>query len=71
MSDDIHAEIILSGNKHIPIASLNKEISDRCITLMAPGKTFNLQELQSAFAITSNKTFMEKMRQERDKQGLC
>lgn len=53
-SDDIHCDLILNGKKHIPIASLSQEISQRSITLMAPSKTFNIPGLDLAFAIIEN-----------------
>ncbi|MDR0761415.1 MAG: PatB family C-S lyase [Campylobacteraceae bacterium] len=54
-SDEIHADLVLDKNvKHIPIASLSKQIADRTITLMAPSKTFNIAGLQSSFAVISN-----------------
>ena len=60
-SDEIHSDLILDENaKHIPIASLSKEIAQRTITLMAPSKTFNIAGLQSSFAIIENKELREK-----------
>ncbi len=53
-SDDIHCDLILNGQKHIPIASLSREVAQHCITLMAPSKTFNIAGLDTAFAIISN-----------------
>ncbi len=53
-SDDIHCDLILNGKKHIPIASISEDISNRSITLMAPSKTFNIAGLDMAFAIISN-----------------
>jgi cystathionine beta-lyase len=50
-SDEIHCDLIYSGHKHAPIASLNPEVERRTITLMAPSKTFNLAGLRLAFAI--------------------
>ena len=51
-SDEIHCDLILDADKkHIPIASLNRDIEQRTITLMAPSKTFNLAGLGCAFAI--------------------
>lgn len=51
-SDEIHADLILNRDiKHIPIASLNDEISKRSITLLAPSKTFNIAGLQSSYAV--------------------
>lgn len=50
-SDEIHCELILCDKKHIPVATLNKEIQDRTITLMSPAKTFNLAGLNCGFAV--------------------
>ncbi len=54
-SDEIHADLILNPKaKHIPIASLNEDIAKRCITLLAPSKTFNIAGLKSSFVIIPN-----------------
>jgi cystathionine beta-lyase len=51
ISDEIHSDIIYSGYKHIPIASIDREIAANVITCMAPSKTFNLAGLASSFVI--------------------
>ena len=53
-SDEIHGDLIYSGNQQTPIASLDPEIAGNTITLMAPSKTYNLPGLQFAFAIIPN-----------------
>ena len=53
-SDDIHCDLILNGKPHIPIASLNEEVAQCSITLMAPSKTFNIAGLDTAFAVIPN-----------------
>ncbi len=58
-SDEIHADFIYDGGKHIPIASLSKEIADRTITLMSPVKTFNVAGLAFAFAVIPNPQLRE------------
>jgi len=60
LSDEIHCDIIMSGYKHIPIASLSKEISMNTITLMSVTKTFNIAGLQVSNMITENEEFMKK-----------
>lgn len=61
VSDEIHADLILDKNaKHVPIASLSKEIADITITLQAPSKTFNIAGLQSSYAIIQNDTLRRK-----------
>jgi len=68
-TDEIHGDLILDADKkHIPIASLNKEIEARSITLMAPSKTFNTPGLGCSFAIIPN---LELRRQyKKAKQGI-
>jgi cystathionine beta-lyase len=51
VSDEIHCDLIYSGNTHIPIATLDSEVSRKTITLMAPSKTFNIAGLNCAFAV--------------------
>jgi cystathionine beta-lyase len=53
-SDEIHSDLVFSGHRHVPIASLAPEIANRSITFVAPSKTFNLAGLQCAFAIIPN-----------------
>ncbi len=51
-SDEIHCDLILDpDSRHIPIASLAKEIAAQSITLMAPTKTFNMPGIGCAFAV--------------------
>lgn len=50
-SDEIHCGILLDRKKHIPIATLSREIEKRTLTLMAPSKTFNIPGLGASFAI--------------------
>ncbi|CAN0321489.1 unnamed protein product, partial [Phaeothamnion confervicola] len=50
ISDEIHAELMLNGERHIPIASLSPEIAARTVTLMSASKAFNIAGLCMAFA---------------------
>jgi cystathionine beta-lyase len=52
-SDEIHSDLVLEG-RHQPMAALSPDIARRCITLMAPSKTFNLAGLGVSFAIVQN-----------------
>jgi cystathionine beta-lyase len=53
-SDEIHCDLLYSGYRHLPIATLGPEVADQTITLMSPSKTFNLAGLGCAFAIIQN-----------------
>jgi len=50
-SDEIHSDLVYSGYKHIPVASLSEEIAAKTITLVAPSKTFNIPGLRGSAAI--------------------
>ncbi len=54
ISDEIHSDLIFEPNKHIPLASLSKEIADNTISTFAPSKTFNVAGLSSSVIIISN-----------------
>jgi len=56
VADEIHCELTLGSHRHTPIASLDPEIADRTITLMAPSKTFNLAGLKVLVAVIPNAT---------------
>jgi cystathionine beta-lyase len=55
ISDEIHCDLIYSGYRHTPIASLAPEIEARTVTVMAPSKTYNIPGLGCAVAIIPNK----------------
>ena len=50
-SDDIHCDLIFSGYKHIPLASLNQDIAANTITFLAPSKTYNIAGLHTSVGI--------------------
>ena len=50
IADEIWRDIIMPGHKHIPAASLSKEIEYNTITCFSPTKTFNIAGLQASFA---------------------
>lgn len=54
VSDEIHSELLLDGNKFTPMAKLSREIEQHVITLVAPSKTFNVAGLFCGFAIIPN-----------------
>lgn len=55
--DEIHCGLILDeGRSHTPFALLDTELAKRCITLMAPSKTYNIPGLGCSFAVISDAT---------------
>lgn len=61
ISDEIHADLLFDGYKHIPFASLNEDTAMRTFTCLAPTKTFNLAGIQTSYIVTQNKTLHEKL----------
>ncbi len=53
-SDEIHCELLLDDTRHIPVASLDPDIAQNTITLMAPSKTFNIPGLGCSVAVIQN-----------------
>jgi len=60
ISDEIHSDLLLFGFRHIPLASLGKEIADLTLTCMAPSKTFNLAGLYTSVMIATNPHLMKR-----------
>ncbi|NPA36858.1 MAG: putative C-S lyase [Chlorobi bacterium] len=60
ISDEIHSDLALYGNVHIPVASLSDDIAGRCVTFMAPSKTFNIAGFSTSYAVCSNRELMIK-----------
>ncbi|MHB1475928.1 MAG: aminotransferase class I/II-fold pyridoxal phosphate-dependent enzyme, partial [Dermatophilaceae bacterium] len=50
ISDEIWADVVFSGAKHVPIASLSEETAARTVTVGAASKAFNLAGLRCAVA---------------------
>lgn len=63
ISDEIHCDMALWGNKHIPFASVSPEAEACSITFAAPSKTFNIAGIVSSYAVVPNgelrKTFYD------------
>jgi cystathionine beta-lyase len=54
ISDEVHADIVYEGARHVPMAVAAPEHADRLITLNAASKTFNLPGLRTGYAVISD-----------------
>ena len=61
ISDEIWSDIILTGNKHIPLQSVNEDARERVIAFYAPSKTFSLAGLVGSYHIVYNKYLRERL----------
>ena len=60
VSDEIHAEMVLGGKRHIPFASVSEDAALCSISFMAPSKTFNIAGIVSSYCIIKNAELRDK-----------
>ena len=51
VADEIHADVVYHGHRHVPFASLGPEIEARTITMTSATKSFNIAGLRCALVI--------------------
>lgn len=54
VSDEIHADMALWGNRHTPFMTVSEKAANNSITFCAPSKTFNIPGIVSSFSVVSN-----------------
>lgn len=54
ISDEIHCDLALWGNSHVPFATVSDEAAKCSITFGAPSKTFNIAGIVSSYTIAPN-----------------
>lgn len=67
ISDEIWADIVFEGHKHIPSAMINEDARNRSVCVYAPSKTFNLAGLIGSYHIIFNPVLREKITKFGDK----
>lgn len=60
LSDEIHCDMVLSGHRHVPFASVSPEAAACSITFGAPSKTFNIAGIVSSYAIVPDDALRNK-----------
>lgn len=51
VSDEIHGDLVLSGHRYTPFASLGPDFAANSVTCLSPAKTFNIAACCSAFTV--------------------
>jgi len=67
ISDEIHSDIVYAPHTHIPIASLSEALLHNTITLIGPGKTFNM----AGFSISTVCIASDELRSLYAKEAHC
>ncbi|MTH55534.1 putative C-S lyase [Bacillus mangrovi] len=70
VSDEIHSDLMLFGNRHVSFASISERFAARTITCFAPSKTFNLAGLQASVMVIENDSLRRKMDETLHRQGF-
>jgi cystathionine beta-lyase len=70
ISDEIHADLALPGNKHTPFAAVSEKAAQNSITFMAPSKTFNIAGIVSSFALIPNPAIFKRYVEYLEKREL-
>ncbi len=60
ISDEIHCDMALWGNKHVPFATASEKAAQCSITFGAPSKTFNIAGIVSSYSIVPNDEIRKK-----------
>ena len=63
VSDEIHSDLVYTGFKHIPFASISELFAQNCVTCTAASKTFNLPGLQTSNIIIPNPDLRKKFKE--------
>ncbi len=71
ISDEIHCDMALYGNKHIPFATVSDEAAEVSITFSAPTKTFNMAGVVSSWAVVINDELRDKFFHWLEASELC
>ena len=62
ISDEIWSDIILNGNRHIPLQSVSEDARKRTAAFYAPSKTFNLAGLVGSYHIIYDRRLRDRIR---------
>jgi len=70
VSDEIHADMTLPGNVHVPFASVSEQAANISLTYMSPSKTFNIPALQTSYFIIPNEELRNGLKNFLDRSEL-
>lgn len=63
LSDEIHCDFVMKGQKYTPFASLpDKEVVDNSVTFKAASKTFSLAAMKIAWFFSTNPEYVQMVR---------
>ncbi len=54
VSDEMHADLVFTGNRYTPFAALGPEYATNCISCISPAKTFNIASCCASFTLIAD-----------------
>jgi len=70
LSDEIHMDLTLHGQRHVPLATISPDLAARTLACVAPSKTFNVAGLSMSLVIASNPALLARYTAQFDAAGL-
>lgn len=64
IADEVHADFTWDDHKYTPYSSLSDEYRKNCMTLLSPGKTFNLAGTKQAIVVIEDEDIRKKFEKE-------
>ena len=61
VSDEIHSDLLLFGNRHVPLASIDERYAWNSVSCFAPSKTFNIAGLRASGIVAPNPEIRKKL----------
>lgn len=71
LSDEIHADFVFEGSRHIPFASISSDFERESVTFTSPSKTFNTAGLQIAEVIACDEDLRRRFKTQRNITGYA
>ena len=71
VSDEIHCELVYSGHRHIPFASISDDFLRHSVTCVSPSKAFNIAGLQIANIIAPDETMRRRIDKATNINEVC
>ena len=59
LSDEIHGDLMLWGNRHVVMATVSDDAAEVTVTMGAPSKTFNIAGIKSSWCVVKNPKLRE------------
>lgn len=60
--DEIHKDLLLYGNRNVPMTEFTEDITNNCIICASPNKAFNFGGLKSSYTIIPNEKIRKRLK---------